>query len=260
MTRLGRRAALALPATAFLQPRKGVAAPLAATPIGRMDLPWWRARHEEKLARLRAGPVRLIWLGDSITQNFERRGPTPETDYPPVWDRFYGDRDALNLGFSGDSTASVLWRLANGEVDGIAPAAVVLLIGANNLGHVHWGAEDTLAGIEAIMAELRRRLPGAKVVLLGVLPRAGDAWVIGTHDKINEGLAQRYGHAAGVTYIDASPQFMRGGRIDDDLYSDPHQSPPGGALHPNVAGMTRIATLIERPLSAYLGDRDKTAA
>ena len=255
---LGRRAALALPVAALLRTREGRAAPLAATPIGRMDLPWWRARHEEKLARLRAGPVRLVWLGDSITQNWEKRGPTPETDYAPVWDRFYGDRDAIDLGFSGDTTASVLWRLANGEVDGVAPRAVVLLIGANNLGHVHWGAPDTLAGIDAIMAELRRRLPESKVVLLGVLPRAGDAWVIDTHEKINQGLASRYAHAPGVTYLDVSPRFMRDGRIDDALYSDPHHTPPGGALHPNVAGMTLIATAIEGPLSACMGDRDKT--
>lgn len=254
-----RRTAIALSAATLLRPPPARAAVLAATPISRMDLPWWRARHEAALARLRAGPVRLVWLGDSITENWEKDAGTPETDYRPVWQRFYGDRDPINLGFSGDTTASVLWRLQNGEVDGISPKALVLLIGANNLGRVHWGADDTLAGIEAILGELRRRLPATKLILLGVLPRAGSAWVASNHAAINEGLAKRYGHALGLTYIDPSPDFMRGDRIDDSLYADPAQTPPGGALHPNVTGMTRIAIAIEGPLSVFMGDPDKLA-
>lgn len=231
----------------------GPAEPLAAMPIGRADLPWWRARHEAALARNKAGPVDLVWLGDSITQNWEK------PDYKPVWDRFYGDRNAVNLGFSGDTTASVLWRLDHGEADGIAPKAVVLLIGANNLGRVHWGAEDTLAGIAAVIGRLRRKLPGAKIALLSVLPRAGDAWVRDTQAQIDAGLAERYARASGIAYVDVAREFVRDGRIDDALYSDPQESPPRPALHPNPAGMTRIATAIEGTLSAFMGDRNKLA-
>ena len=144
--------------------------PTAATPISRMDLPWWKARHEAVLHRLQQGPVDLLWIGDSITQNWEKTGPAPQQDYQPVWQHFYGNRKAVNLGFKGDTTASLLWRLRNGEVAGIAPKAAIILIGANNLGHVHWGAEDTVAGIAAIVAELHQRLPTTKLLLISVLP------------------------------------------------------------------------------------------
>ena len=136
---------------------------VATLPISRMDLPWWRERFEAKQVELRERHPRLIFLGDSITQNWERHGPPDWADDAPVWQRFYGDRDAVNLGFIGDTTASLIWRIRNGELDGISPKVVVVLIGANNLGRLHWSAEDTVAGIDTIMAELRRRLPRTKV-------------------------------------------------------------------------------------------------
>ena len=118
---------------------------LAATPIARTDLPWWRDRHEAKLHELAQAKPELIFLGDSITQDWERSGPPEWQDFAPVWQRFYGDRHAVNLGFKGDTTASLLWRIRNGEVAGIAPKAAVMLIGANNLGKLHWSAEDTVS-------------------------------------------------------------------------------------------------------------------
>ena len=88
---------------------------LAATPISRMDLPWWRARHEAKLRELAETKPKLIFLGDSITQDWEQAGPPEWKDFVPIWQRFYGDRHAVNLGFSGDTTASLLWRIRNGD-------------------------------------------------------------------------------------------------------------------------------------------------
>jgi lysophospholipase L1-like esterase len=231
---------------------------LATVPIGRMDLPWWRARHEAVLQRLKTGgPVELVWLGDSITQNWEKHGPPAWQDFAPVWERFYGDRHALNLGFVGDTTASVIWRLDNGEVAGISPKAVVLLIGANNLGRVHWGAEDTVAGIDTIIGELRRRLPGAKILLLGVLPSQRSEWVTENTVAINRALAARYAHAEGVTFMDLTALFMRDGRLDTGLFYDPKMTPPDPPLHPTAQTQARIAEAIEPTLAAMLGDRSK---
>src|SRR5271166_285983 len=106
---------------------------VATLPISRMDLPSWRARFEAKQVELREKHPRLIFLGDSITQNWERHGPSDWADFAPIWQRFYGDRNAVNLGFIGDTTASLIWRLRNGELEGIAPTVAVMLIGANNL-------------------------------------------------------------------------------------------------------------------------------
>lgn len=82
--------------------------PVSATPISRLETPWWRARHEAKLAEIRTRRVDLIWVGDSITQAWEMEGPPGWRDFQPVWRRFYGDRNAVNLGFKGDTTAHLL--------------------------------------------------------------------------------------------------------------------------------------------------------
>ena len=231
---------------------------LAAEPISRIDLPWWRARHEAVLERLKSGaPVELVWLGDSITQDFEYRGPPAWRDFAPVWDHFYGDRRAINLGFSGDTTASVIWRLQNGEVSGISPKAVVLLIGANNLGRVHWGTDDTLAGIDAIVTDLRHRLPGAKILLLGILPSDRTEWATETTVAVNRALAARYAHVPGVVFMDVSPVFMHDGRLDRDLFTDPKNTPPSAPLHPTAQAQARIAETIEPTLAGMLGDTTK---
>jgi lysophospholipase L1-like esterase len=252
------------PAAAAPPPRAAAAAaapPLAATPLSRADLPWWSRRHAEKRAESLARHPTLVWLGDSITQNFERTAPPPALDYAAVWQHFYGDRNAINLGFNGDTTAHVLWRVLNGELDGAEPKLVILLVGANNLGLVHWSAADTLAGIEAILAALHQRAPHAAVLLLSVLPRGGDAWVVDTRRAINRGLAERYGHpAGGVVFRDLTPLFERDGRVNDTLYADPQQVPPRAALHPTPQGMALIAAAIEPTVAAILGDRNHTAA
>jgi lysophospholipase L1-like esterase len=228
---------------------------LAAVPISRMDLRWWRERHDAKLQELRDKKPSLIWLGDSITQDWEKRGPPDWMDFEPVWQRFYGDRDTVNLGFKGDTTASLLWRIDNGEVAGIAPKVAVILIGANNLGRLHWSADDTVAGIDAIIRDLHHRLPTTRVLLLGVLPSERSAWVTETTVAINQALALKYGHDKDVTFLDVGHVFMRDGRLDRNLYLDPRLAPPDPPLHPTAQGQTLMATAIEPTLAAMLGDK-----
>ncbi len=236
--------------------------PLAATPISRMDLPWWRARHEAVLERIRQRPARLILLGNSITQDWERAGPPDWADFRPGWQRFYGDRDAVNMGFTGDTTANLLWRIDNGEVDGIAPKVAVILIGANNLGRLHWSAADTVAGIEADVAAVRRRLPATKIILLSVLPSDRSAWATETTGEINRGLQQRFGGGIvpDVIYLDVTGVFMRDGRLDRDLFLDPKMTPPRPPLHPSAEGQARLAAAIEPTLARLMGDQERSAS
>ena len=102
-------------------------APPTAGPIGRLDDLNWKARREAKLLEASSRPVRLALLGDSITANYELKGPEPLRDHSGVWQRYYADRYPLNLGFSGDGTRHLLWRIMHGEIDSIAPRVAVIL-------------------------------------------------------------------------------------------------------------------------------------
>jgi lysophospholipase L1-like esterase len=225
-----------------------------------MDLPGWRARHEAKLEELRKGHVDLVFLGDSITEDWEKRGPPEWQDFVPVWQRFYGDRNAINLGFTGDATAHLLWRIDNGEVAGITPKVAVILIGANNLGRLHWSANDTIAGIDAIVAQLRVRLPHTRLVLLGILPSDRSTWTAETGLAVNRALAQRYGHGSDVSFIDVGHVFMKDGNLNRDLYLDPKMTPPRPALHPSVQGQALLAEAIEPTIATLMRDQPHVAA
>lgn len=129
---------------------------------------WWMPRHEQKLAEVKkmGDKCQLIFVGDSITHLWESRGRK-------VWDKYFAPRGAINLGFSGDRTEHVLWRLEHGEVDGIHPKLAVVMIGTNNTGQErHDPAEQTAAGVKAILHDLRTKLPDTKILLLAVFPRS----------------------------------------------------------------------------------------
>lgn len=238
-------AALAVPAGAARLPR-------AAVPVSRIDLAWWGERHRQKLAEIKRQPVGLVWLGDSITQGFE------SPDYQPTWLQFYGDRRAVNLGFSGDATSHLLWRLDHGEVGGLAPKLAIILIGANNLGRLHWPAADDIAGIEAVVARTRALLPRCKILVIGILPSDRGRWVMRTTAQVNAALATRYAHGAvaNVTFTDQSALFMRGGAVDDTQFHDILLKPPQPALHPSPAALARLAAAIEPAVAALMDDRD----
>ena len=252
-----RRLLLASPALLLLGAER---VPVAATPISRMETPWWRARHEAKLAEIASRPrIDLVWLGDSITQDWEIGLPEDWRNFVPVWNHFYGDRNALNLGFNGDSTAHLLWRMQNGELDGMKPKAAIILIGANNMGRVHWSAPQTVAGIEAVVAEARRRLPGTRLILVSVLPSVRNKYVDRTTEQINRELALRYGNNAvpGVTYKDVTALFQANGQTDRTQFLDDQLTPPGPPLHPTAQAQAHMAEALEPTLAPILGDRPK---
>jgi lysophospholipase L1-like esterase len=232
------------------------AAPPIAGPIGRLDDRNWKTRHEAKLLEASSRPVSLVVLGDSITANYDLKGPGPLRDHSVVWRRYYADRDALNLGFSGDGTRHLLWRIMHGEIDSIAPKVAVILIGTNDIGWLHRTAADTVAGIDAVVGELHLRLPATKILLVGLLPSDRGTWVGQARAEINSTLAAHYGNGQVpyVTYRDVSPAFLKNGVFDTSLFSDPQHVPPEPALHPSPEGQERMAAALEPTLSELLGD------
>ena len=102
----------------------------------------------------------ILFFGDSLTEGWDAT----------IWERSLASRGALNAGVSGDRTDHLLWRLHHGNLAGPQPKAVVLLIGTNDLAYGR-SPELTGDGIRANLEMLRRRLPEARILLLGLLPR-----------------------------------------------------------------------------------------
>lgn len=135
---------------------------VTTTPTPRPD-DWWQRRHQKINDRAKRGDVDLILIGDSITEGWGGE------EVRELWEKFYGSRKVMNAGIGGDRTQHVLWRLDNGNVDGIKPKLAVVMIGTNNSGDDT--ADDIAAGITAIVEKLRAKLPDTKILLLGIFPR-----------------------------------------------------------------------------------------
>lgn len=204
----------------------------AVTPVPRPD-EWWQKRHASFNERVKQGNVDLIFIGDSITQGWEGEGKD-------AWAQFYGDRNAVNLGIGGDQTQHVLWRLDNGNIDGIAPKLAVIMIGTNNAGGNT--AEEIGDGITAIVQKLRAKLPQTKILLLAIFPR--DEKPSATREKIAAASAIGAKAADGkdVFFLDIGSEFLLddGTLPKDIMYDFLHLTPKGylieaQALEPHIA-------------------------
>ena len=174
---------------------------LAYEPESRSE-DWWLERHEAKLTEFKALDVELLMIGDSITHRWE-------TDGKAIWDQYYAPRNAANIGFSGDRTEHVLWRIQNGELENISPKLVVLLIGTNNTGQRLDSAEETSRGIKAIIEEVQKMLPNSKILLLALFPRDTEAGGVmrNLNIEVNESISA-YHDEEGIYYLDLKDSFL----------------------------------------------------
>lgn len=249
------RAGLLLLALLF-PPVVSVAAdvPVSAIPADRPELSWWGLRHARVLEQVKADPnAPLLLIGDSITQNYEK-AKAPDEDFLPTWQTFYGSRGALNLGFSGDGTQHVLWRLEHGELEGLHPKVAVLLIGTNNTGWLKQSALDTQLGIDAVVAKLEQKLPDTRILLMGILPSDLSPEKTRADAEVNRYLAERYADNPRVTFLDIGSIFMRGENLITTRFYDTRFSPPAGALHPDTLGQRMMAEAIEPTLARLLDE------
>jgi len=133
---------------------------------------WWLSRFDAKRAQAASGECKVAFLGDSITHHWEGEGKD-------IWAANFaeGPYKAINFGFSGDRTEHVLWRLDHGQMDGMSPKAIVLMIGTNNTGHRKAYEEsptDTALGVQAIVGRLGVLFPDAKIILHPIFPRGAE--------------------------------------------------------------------------------------
>ena len=200
----------------------------------------WMKRHESFNERVKQGNVDLLLIGDSITQGWEGAGKN-------VWAKHYAPRNAVNLGIGGDRTQHVLWRLDNGNVEGISPKAAVLMIGTNNSGTN--SSVQIAEGVEAIVKKLRTKLPKTKILVLAIFPRGAD--VNDPKRKVNVGAnlaIRKLADGEMVHYLDIGDKFLNDdGTLSKEVMPD--------LLHLNEKSYTTWAEAIEPKLKELLGEK-----
>lgn len=194
-------------------------------------------QHEANVALVRKGGVDLLFVGDSLTKCWSREGHD-------VWEACFAPLHAANIGISGDCTQHVLWRLQNGELENIRPKVVVLLIGTNNISAGDSPA-DIAQAVGAIVQEIRQHVPGARILLLGVLPRRElanhpDREIVGSVNR----LLSRLQDGNHVTYLDIGDKLLQAdGTFPKEVTKDfTHLTPKGyeifaGAIQPTVEAL-----------------------
>ncbi len=191
----------------------------AATAAPRLD---WLNRVQYNLDASRKQPkIDLIFDGDSITDHWTTVGKD-------LWEKHYAPLNAFDFAISGDRTENVLWRLQNGQVDGLHPKLVVLMIGTNNLSANT--PEQIAGGIKADIDEYLKLCPDTTILLEGVFPRApkADDTARAKIKAINQTIS---GFADGkkVLYIDFGDKFLQpDGTLSPDIMPD--------FLHPSAKG------------------------
>jgi lysophospholipase L1-like esterase len=196
-------------------------------------------RHKGFVALAKKGNIDVVFFGDSITDGWRGR------QGKEVWEEHFKPLKAANFGIGGDRTQHVLWRIQNGELEGIKPKVAVVMIGTNNLGANT--NEEIAEGIKAIVEEIHKQRPKTKVLLLGVFPRAEKASNPARDriKKINQ-MISKLGEEKYVKYLDFGKKFLeKDGSLSRDIMPDYlHLSKKGyeiwaNAVEPTVKEMLK---------------------
>jgi lysophospholipase L1-like esterase len=223
--------------------------PSASEAFPKKDDGTFLKKHEAILARAKSGPVGLLFLGDSITERWRIA--------PHIWETYYGKYQPANFGIGGDRTSHVIWRIEHGELDGIAPKVVVLMLGTNN--SLDYDAEQIAAADRKLVSMIRARLPDTKILVLGIFPRGprdreGNpitqahideaAKRMQTIDAVNRDLA-RLDDGKTIRFLNINEVFLgQDGRIPRAIMPD--------QLHPGAAGYQLWADAMQPLLESML--------
>ena len=172
-------------------------------------------QHQSFVELAKKGEAQVVFLGDSITAGWNGQ--------KALFDKEYAQYKAVNFGIGGDRTQHVLWRVENGEFDGIKPKEVVLMIGTNNSGVGENSPEQIANGIHNIIDAIHKRSPETKILLLAIFPR-------GATEKNNPGreknkkvnaLIEKFDDGKKVHYLDIGPKFLTAdGTLSTEIMKD----------------------------------------
>jgi lysophospholipase L1-like esterase len=194
--------------------------------------------HESFVAIAKKGEAQVVFLGDSITAGWAGNGKDVFKEYAKY--------NAANFGIGGDRVQHVLWRVENGEFEGIKPKAVVLMIGTNNVGTAENSPEQIATGIKAIIAAIHKRTPDTKVLLLAIFPRSAkptDAARV-KNSQVNA-LIAKFDDGKKVHFFDIGAKFLAAdGTLEKSVMPD--------LLHLNAASYQIEADAIRDKLASLV--------
>jgi lysophospholipase L1-like esterase len=218
--------------------------------------PLFLPTHRDLLKKAQAGRIDLYFLGDSITRRWHAN------DYPAFqsnWKKNFHGWNAANFGWGGDRTQNVLWRLEHGELDGVHPKVIVLMVGTNNLGDATTTkgnaalVEEVASGIEIILGVVQEKAPRARIVLMGITPRngsGGSTELIPIIDRINA-RAAKLADGRRIRYLNINDKLAdESGRLVEGVTDD--------GLHLSLPGYQIWADALRPILTNWLGPPAKT--
>ncbi|MBQ6828324.1 MAG: GDSL family lipase [Thermoguttaceae bacterium] len=196
-------------------------------------------RFKQQAERMAQGNVDLLWIGDSITHGWEGAGKD-------VWEKYYGDMKAINLGIGGDQTQHVLWRIENYDWSKVNPKLAVLLIGVNNTWSRDRQPADIALGNRRIVTKLHSLFPEMKIIVLKIFPCTSRPDQQAEIDKINALMPYAVRDLDYVELIDIGKVFLNeDGVLTKDVMPD--------LLHPNAVGYESWGAALDATIKAKLG-------
>jgi lysophospholipase L1-like esterase len=229
-----------LPALAGEQP--------ASEPVRRMD-PLSLVAHQRLLDQAKKGHVDIYFEGDSITRRWGA------TDYPELlanWNKNFFGWSAEDFGWGADRTQNILWRLLNGELDGVNPKVIVLLAGTNNIGNTTSSdgddakVRDISLGLEAIVCVMRNKAPNATIIVTGIFPRNDTIAVMPAIEKINSNLS-KLADGKKIRYLNINAKLAdSSGKLFDGMMNP-------DKLHPTLKGYQVWADALKPIFTELLG-------
>ena len=218
--------------------------------------PKFAAAHAALQEKAKQGGIDVYFEGDSITRRWQAN------DYPEHqknWNQNFFGWNAADFGWGGDSTANVLYRLSDGELDGVNPKVIVLLIGTNNIGNVPRPDDtalvtDVTRGIEAILDVFNQKAPNAKIILTGITPRNDDpnhgTALMPTIDKINTAIS-KFADGDRIRYVNINDKLAdENGRLREGMTED--------HLHLSIKGYQVWADALKPIFTEWLGPPAET--
>jgi lysophospholipase L1-like esterase len=214
--------------------------------------------HQKLVEQAKKGNIDVLFVGDSIT-DFWIGVSSPQQRGKEVWDKYFAPLKAADFGYNADRTQNVLWRLQNGEGQGFSPKAIVLMIGTINTGvqtranparglpaqGVRNTVPETVEGVTAVVKELRKDFPAAKILFLAIFPRNDDDLAKAQIPQVNKELA-KLDDQKSIFFLDLTKNFedADGNLIPEDFQPD--------HLHPTAKGYQVWADAIQEPLAKLL--------